>query len=288
MKNLVLLFVLLLSNAMFAQKDMSEIAKMFEQSDYADIYLKDSQDASLKLEYYLKDGVLYKKENDVLKSIALSNIDFTKEFIYENALDVVTNTKKSPFEMSISSLKPKKIPGLSFSFEFKEEAQLAFQYLKTKAENPTNELRLSPTFITQLSEIICHAENDFDSIKVYSSDKKLSASLKSKIQLEGGLVTKIYSSTVEVDFGNFENEVAASLAYEKLLSSINGTKPKCASIFSISPNVKDDVLINKMCIWSSSEFSKKQSVLLALKKFENVIKLSIIINYEGDDEDEGW
>lgn len=288
-KAMLLILIFFVANKLAAQKNAIEIARMFEKTGWPDIYLEDSEGAALKLEYYLENGILYKKTNDVLESIALADIDFSKEFVYENGLDIVSATKKSPYEMTITSVKPKKIPGLSFSFEFKEEAELAFKFLKKKEGNPSNELVLTPAFSSQLEQIICSAASNFDAVKgeLCPSVNTFSKNYKSKVEPDGSLVTRISDEGVGIQYGDFETEAAAVKAYNLLREKINGTVFTCCKVNAMPFSEYKPDMKAALGLWNIYDIKglENKNVMMQMILVNNIITLSVVVSSPDDDDD---
>lgn len=290
MKNILLILVFLAAGNIRAQKNIIEIASLFTENAWGDISLQDSENKALKLDYYLKDKVLYRKENDiVISSIALADIDFSREFIYENALEIVSGTKKSPYDMSIYSLKPKKIKGFSLTFEFEGDAKSAFEYLKRKAQNPDNELVLTSDFATQLEQIICSASSNFEPIKgeLYVTDNKYEKKYRSKVELDGSLVTKISDGAISMQYGDFENEAAAVKAYNLLREKINGAVITCCKLSAPAFSDYNPDLKGALGLWNIHDLKglADKTAMLQLNLFNNTITLSVVISSPDDDDD---
>lgn len=287
MKKILLICVLAISGSLLAQKNISDMVRLFGENSLGDIITGDGQ-TKYDMDYYLKGGIVHKKTNGEVKSIALSDIDFTKEFIYQNGLEVLLFTGKNVWEMSLTSKKPKKIAGLSLSFESEEDAVLAFRYLKMRGQNPLNEIKLTGAFSEQFAQIICNSGVNFNVLKGEFLSKKDTMTRVSKVQLEGGLLTKIANDNIEVDFGDFDNHAASLAAYEKIIEFMTKSELSCCKLIRTTLPSNHEENKGAMDIWTLSipKGSTQQLFTISLYLNQHAIRMTIYSPSAYDDEDD--
>lgn len=267
-----------------AQKNISEMAKLFSEGSSGDLIVSDGTN-QIQLEYWLKGGVLYKKSNDDLQSISLIDIDFSRETISQTASEILIPSKRKAFALGLSSKKPKKVAGMNLSFECVDDALMAFRYLKMKYENATNDLLLTNAFSSDLAEIVTSGETHFKTIKGNALSEKDSVNRFSTIQVEGALLTIVRPGLVEVDFGNFDNLEAAAVAFRTLVQHIGQVHTSCCRLEKTHHSATIEVNRSNIETWTVSVLDENApDMMLSLILNENWIKLSIFLDVNTDED----